>query len=242
MIVSTKGVVLSSFDYSETSIISKIYTRQLGLQSYIIKGVRKKGARLKRNLFSPFTLLSMVVSHKEGEGLKTVREATCYYQSVTTNTDMPKIAVNLYLSELLSRALSAAMHDDELYDFIENTIIQLDTTSENFSGLPVWFAIKLSEHLGLGPLNNYDLRHEYFDMADGKFVAEIPPHNHFLNHELSKIFSEILHVMDAGIQYLLLPYKTRVELLSKLHDYYRLHIPSFGEVKSIQVLTDVLQD
>ncbi len=242
MIISTKGIVLTSFDYSETSIISKIYTRQLGLQSYIVKGVRKKGARLKRNLFSPLSLLSMVVSHKEGEGLKTLKEGSCYYQFSRLTTDISKISVSLYLSELLTRSISSAMHDPDLYDFIEDTIINLDSTKENISGLPLMFAIRLSEFHGLSPLNNYDKNHPYFDLAEGKFVNELPIHNHFIDIDLSKVFSEILHTIDSGIQYLLLPYKTRVELLEKLHEYYRLHIPQFGEIKSVQVLTDILRD
>ncbi|NTW99752.1 MAG: DNA repair protein RecO, partial [Geobacteraceae bacterium] len=78
--MSTRGIVLHSMDYSETSIIVRVYTEQLGLQSYIVKGVRKKGARLKRNLFSPLSVLKLVANHKEGEGLRVLREAACFHQ------------------------------------------------------------------------------------------------------------------------------------------------------------------
>ena len=48
MYSQTKGIVLSSVKYSESSIICKIYTAKLGLQSYIVNGVRKKkGGRRK---------------------------------------------------------------------------------------------------------------------------------------------------------------------------------------------------
>ncbi|MEO6932134.1 MAG: recombination protein O N-terminal domain-containing protein, partial [Chitinophagaceae bacterium] len=40
MILSTKGIVLRSVKYGETSLVSSIYTLSHGLQSYMINGVR----------------------------------------------------------------------------------------------------------------------------------------------------------------------------------------------------------
>ena len=45
MIQQTKGIVLSSIKYAESSIICRIYTESLGLQSYIVNGVRKRKAK-----------------------------------------------------------------------------------------------------------------------------------------------------------------------------------------------------
>ena len=42
MLVTTKGIVLHSLKYSETSIIVRIYTEARGLQSYLFKGIRKE--------------------------------------------------------------------------------------------------------------------------------------------------------------------------------------------------------
>ena len=42
MYSKTKGIVLNSIKYGESSIICRIYTAKLGLQSYLVNGVRKK--------------------------------------------------------------------------------------------------------------------------------------------------------------------------------------------------------
>ena len=42
MLVSTRGIVLYHADYSETSMIARIYTEQFGLQSFIVKGSTEK--------------------------------------------------------------------------------------------------------------------------------------------------------------------------------------------------------
>lgn len=44
-IVSTPAVLLRSFNYSETSRVLRLYTKDLGLVSVMAKGVRKGGAR-----------------------------------------------------------------------------------------------------------------------------------------------------------------------------------------------------
>ena len=44
-VVSTPAVLLRSFNYSETSRILKLYTKDLGLVSVMAKGIRRGGSR-----------------------------------------------------------------------------------------------------------------------------------------------------------------------------------------------------
>ena len=77
MIQQTKGIVLSSIKYAESSIICRIYTESLGLQSYIVNGVRKKKG--KNTYYQPLNILDLEVYHKEKSGfnaLKSVRSTT----------------------------------------------------------------------------------------------------------------------------------------------------------------------
>src|SRR5580700_1042763 len=60
MIHKTKGIVLRTVKYGETSVIVSIYTELFGLQSYIINGIRtssKKKGSAKGNLFQPAAIL-----------------------------------------------------------------------------------------------------------------------------------------------------------------------------------------
>ena len=242
MILSTKGVVLHCMDYSETSIIAKVYTEQLGLQSYIAKGVRKKGARIKRNLFSPLSLIQLVANHKEGEGLRIIRDASCEYQLNGIATDMAKTAVSIYISELLTRSFSAQMADPNLYMFIEETVLNLDRTVGSVAGFPLAFTISLSQFMGFDPHNNFDTGNTYFDMAGGNFCALPPGHSYYFASPLSDRFSEVLTAVNAGVDNIKSDHKTRNELLLKMLEYFRIHIPTFGEIKSMKVLSDVLRD
>ena len=49
MIVNTTAIVLKTFPYGETSLISRCFTKEKGKISFIIKG-----AQSKKNLLSPY--------------------------------------------------------------------------------------------------------------------------------------------------------------------------------------------
>jgi len=242
MIISTKGVVLHCMDYSETSIIARVFTEQLGLQTYIVKGVRKKGARIKRNLFAPLSIIQLVANHKEGEGMRVMRDASCEFQLNGIATDMAKTAVSIYISELLSHTVSAQMADPNLYGFIEDAILNLDRATGAISGFPLSFTIGLTQFMGFDPHNNFSVNDTYFDMEGGNFCSHPPDHPYYLSSPLSNRLSEVLTALNAGVVSIVADHSTRSELLAKMLEYYRIHLPAFGEIKSVQVLSDVLME
>ena len=50
MLLSTPGLVLHTTPYADTSVVAKVFTRQLGVRSYIIKGVRSRTGKVKQNM------------------------------------------------------------------------------------------------------------------------------------------------------------------------------------------------
>ena len=49
----TRAIVLHCIKYSETSVIAKIYTEKLGMQSYMVKGVRAAKSKSKAAMLQP---------------------------------------------------------------------------------------------------------------------------------------------------------------------------------------------
>ena len=74
MYTKTRGIVLHTVKYSETSVIAKIYTERFGLVSYIIKGVRSVKSKTKASLLRPLTLLEMEVANRENKQLQFIKE------------------------------------------------------------------------------------------------------------------------------------------------------------------------
>src|ERR1043165_6122519 len=72
----TKGIVLRTIKYGETSVITAVYTELFGLQSYIVKGVRQstKKAESKSSYFQAAAMLEMEVYHNELKNLQFIKE------------------------------------------------------------------------------------------------------------------------------------------------------------------------
>ena len=69
MVHKTKGIVLRTVKYGETSVIVTIFTELFGLQSYLVNGVRthKPKTGSKAALFQPAAILDLVIYHQETE-------------------------------------------------------------------------------------------------------------------------------------------------------------------------------
>ena len=101
MLHKTRGIVLRSVDYSDSSIIAKIYTEQFGIQSYLIKGAKRKNASIKASLFQSLTLLELVVYKKEQKTLQILKEAgvEIHFNSISNNP--AKTSILFFLNEIL---------------------------------------------------------------------------------------------------------------------------------------------
>jgi len=237
MLHPTKGIVFHSIKYSETSIIVKIYTELFGIQSYLIKGIRNPGSKLKPGIFQPMTLLDLVVYHKVKQSLQSVKEVHLSQPFRTIPFDIRKSSVALFINELAYKAIREEESNPELFDFLWQTCLQLDETEESVAFFPIRFAIRLMQNLGISPQQNHSSRFPLFNMRDGLFQASAPNHPQYLDEEKSKQFADILAADPASR----IPHPaSRDQLLEIILVYYQLHLPGFTGVQSHHILHDVL--
>lgn len=74
MLHKTRGIVLKTTLYSESSVVVQIFTEKFGIQSYLINGVKKPRAKISMNMLQPLHLVDMVVYHKQANGIQRVSE------------------------------------------------------------------------------------------------------------------------------------------------------------------------
>ncbi len=232
MLFKTSGIVLGSTKYSETSLITKIYTTSFGLQSYIVKGARA-GKNRKASFFQPLNILNLEVYHKAGKGLNFLKDFSMDYISKSLRFDMTKSAIAVFMLEIMNAVIREEESNEELYDFLEGEIVKLDSTPTD-SNFHLKFLLDLTKYLGFHP-GEIPADSRCFDLLEGSFVTETPVHQYILPAELSAILKEIsqgkkVQLSAAG----------RAALLEKLLLFYQLHISDFKTVKSHKVLREVL--
>lgn len=240
----TKGIVLKTVRYGETSIIAGIFTEMFGLQSYLINGVRitsKKGSG-KANLLQPGAILDMVVYHNEFRNLQRVKEFKWGYLYENIFFNVFRNAVALFIVELLQRSVKQPEPNPPLFNFIEDAFIHLDKTSDGAAAnFALYFAINLSGFYGFRIADKYSDTKNILDLMEGRFVEEKPNHLYYLENDYSRVISDLLKVMQPSeLGQVKLNQETRRVLLHAFETFYALHIQDFGKMKTLPVLEAVL--
>ncbi|MGZ5135302.1 MAG: DNA repair protein RecO [Flavitalea sp.] len=244
MIHKTKGIVLRTVKYGETSVIVSMYTELFGIQSYIVNGVRissKKGAG-KANLFQPAAILDLVVYHNELKNIQRLKEFRWGYIYNHLFFDVIKNSVALYMIELLQKTLKQPEPNPDLFHFIEDAFLHLDISDGTVvANYPLFFALQLSGFYGFRFSDSYTAKNHFLDLQEGEFVTEQPSHSYFIEADHSFITSQLLKVMQPHeLSQIRLNKETRRVLLQSYQLFYALHIQDFGTMKTLPVLQEVL--
>jgi DNA repair protein RecO (recombination protein O) len=244
MLQKTKGLVMRSVRYGETSLVVTIFTELFGVQSYMVNGVRKistKGAT-SAGMYQPGALLDLVVYHQDHKHLQRIRESAwaCVYRDLYR--DVRKNAVALFMVELLQKCLRQPDPQPDLFYFTEDALRHLDeatpTVTANF---PLYFAIHLSHFFGFRMQDTYDEDHSILDLREGEFVYHTPAYPEWAGNDLSVHISTLLKTIHPeGLQEIHLNREMRRRLLDMILLYYRLHSAEFGEMRSLPVLQAIL--
>ena len=245
MIHKTKGIVLRTVKYGETSVIVTILTELFGLQSYLVNGVRiasRKGGN-KAGMFQPAAILDLVIYHQDSKNLQRLKEYSWnqLYQHIFS--DVVTNAVALFMIELLQKCLKQQENNPELYYFVEDSLLGLDKAGEKVqANFPLFFALHLAGFFGLRIDDNYSERRNILDLQEGYYTEEKPAHPHYLENPLSEYSSHLLKIMQpVELAELNLNKEIRRLLLMSYEDFYSIHIAGFTALKTLPVLRTILE-
>lgn len=227
MLVKTQGIVLGYIKYKETSIIARIFTKELGYQSYIINGVRSNKGKYKIALFQCLTLLDLVVYHKDNKDLHRISEVKCNTPFHSIPFTFNKTSIALILAELISKSIP--VHPDEdLFDFLHYSIATFDELESNQENFLLIFLYKLSRFLGFYPSSFENM---LLQIQEKEKVSTLIHNEPFLFEKITDI--EYQTKIDAN-------FLERRNLLNLFLAYYRVHIENLGELKTLPILKEIL--
>jgi len=237
----TQGIVLQSLRYGDSSLIVKVYTRESGLKSYMVKGAFSRTSKNRAALFQNLHLINYVEAgnpHRSSLGyLKDVQLTTVYHSLPFV---MNKSAIVMYLSELLSKTLTEPESNAPLYDFIEQSLLWLDLSESDYANFPLYFTLELTRYLGFYPKAN-QMQGYCFDMMEGQFAPHYPVHPYYFDAEDADLLSRLLNAPIDVACHIPLNAARRREMLDGIITFMRLHAPVMKGFKSHEVLKSVLE-
>lgn len=245
----TKGIVLRTVKYGETSIIASVYTEIFGLQSYLVNGVRtsgKKGSG-KANLFQSGVILDMVVYHNELKQLQRIKEFKWGYLYKHILQDVVKNTVVLFMVELLTKCLKQPEENPDLFYFMEDALLHLDEGDDKtVAGYPLFFLVQLTYFLGIPPQSATVLQTKepqlYFDLREGVFTNHTPDHHYYIQQPHTSVLINLLQVRQPQeLQEVNMSGDSKRRLMAAMEEYYQLHITDFGTMRTVPILREILK-
>lgn len=236
MLTKTQAIVLHSLKYGESRLIVDMFTRTFGRQSFIVSIPKTSKGKIKKQFFQPLTLLEIETDIRPKLQLQKLNDVRLLTPFASIPFEPDKLAISLFVAEFLYYALRSEQRNELLYDYLEYSIMWLDGQQANFANFHIVFLLRLTRFLGFYPnMDDYE-DGDYFDLRESEFMRNLPVHRDFLHpEEAQKV--QLMMRMDFPTMHLFrMSHDDRNRLLEISIKYYRLHLPDFPEMKSIEVL------
>lgn len=236
MLYKTRGIVLHSIPYNDKYYIIYMYTEAFGRASYLVSRSRGKKSTVSNALFMPLSILDMEVDHKNKRDLHRIRETKLCFPFTEIFTDPVRNVVALFLAEVILRVVKETKPDPRLFDYLYRSIELLEISEKGIANFHLVFLLQLLSYMGVFPNIEAYQEGAYFDMQNGVFLDHIPTHRHYLNREESQVFARLFRISYENMSLYTFSRQERVDIINRILEYYRLHLPEVGELKSVSIM------
>jgi len=184
--------------------------------------------------------LDMIVYHKNTGNVQRIKELKNTPLLQTIAYDVIKSSIAIFLNEVLYKAVKQQAADENSFGFIFSAIEWLDHQTEGLANFHLLFLIQLTRYLGFYPDRYLAGDADYFDMKNGVFCKYKPDTVLYLSPPHTQNFALLLQCSFENMPLLKLTNDDRRYLIQKLLEYYALHIEGFGNIRSHEVLEEIL--
>jgi len=237
MLVHTKAIIISALKYGEADLIVKAYTLSDGLCTYMLKGVLKsRKGKFKASMFQSLTQLDIVANHRGGGKLEYLREAKVIGNYQTLHTHPVKLAMVMFLAEMLRNAIREEEKNEALFHYLEYGFQFLDST-DKIANFHLLFLLNLTRYLGFQPETGMkDL--PVFNLLDGVF-QDFSSNDYCIEGKNVDLLKSLLGTDFDALPLIKMNQTSRNDFLNMLLLYYELHIEGFRKPKSLSVLNEI---
>ena len=238
MIRKTRGIVLHTTRYGESSLVVHCYTEQSGRQTFMVKGVRKSRKQNRSNLFQALFILDFEIYHKDSREIQLVKEVNRALPLNSLPFDITKSTQAIFMAEILYRVVREEEPNPMLANFLISSIQYLDTMEEPSPDFHIIFMFQLSKHLGFYPQKNFGEGHFFFNLVSGQFITHAGEPETHLDREASELWNRYLLTDIQSVNKEKFNGSQRKLTLDNLVRFYKLHVEGMGEIRSLEVLHD----
>tara|TARA_B100000953_G_scaffold298983_1_gene297396 strand:- start:493 stop:1161 length:669 start_codon:yes stop_codon:yes gene_type:complete len=150
LLLSSKGLVLKVFPYSDTSIISNIFTDDYGKLTFIVKGIRKPKKPLL-SILQPFNLIELQYYYKRDRGIQLIKEADIIISFEKLRNNFSTIIIGSTILNIINKVFEKEYSNDVVFRLIYKTLNKLSDINYHNKIYFLFFIFHLNKQLGFMP-------------------------------------------------------------------------------------------
>ena len=169
-------------------------------------------------LLQPLTMLDLVVYKKENADIQRMSEMRCLHAYESIPYDVRKSTISLFLAEVLYKCVREEGPSEELFGFLEQSLLIFDHLEDHFQNFHLQFLMRLSRFLGYGVDASQGFR-EHFTGGGRAVVERLMGESYGADIAMGRSF--------------------RRTVLDHLVDFYKLHNDGLADIRSLGVLKEI---
>ena len=150
MLIDVEGIIINTKNYSDTSKIVDIFTKEYGVIGVMAKGCKSLKSNL-RSVTDKLTYAKFTIFYKKDK-LSILSEASSINNFSNIKKDIEKISYASFLIDLTNQVYKQS-EDTELYDLLISSLIKIN---DNFNPLIITNIVELKYLNYLGVMPNLD--------------------------------------------------------------------------------------
>lgn len=239
MLVKTRAIVLHSVKYGDSQLIVDMFTEELGRIAFVLRMTSSRKVKFRRPYFQNLNILSIEFDYRPNSKLQKLSDARVLVPYVGIPFSSTKLAISLFLSELLNYSTRLEQVNRPLFLFLLDSLEWLDKATGKLANFHILFMLKLTSYLGFSPNIEAFGNYRFFDLVEGCFVSDMPLGHRFLEATEALVMAKLLRLDYNTMHLMLMSHEQRSYCLDVILLYYRLHIPDFPVMKSLGVLKNL---
>ena len=221
----TEAIVIYSFPFKDKKYMVEMFTREHGRVSFV-----------HRQRLQPLSIMSIVTGGTRPRLLSA--DIALAYKSL--NYDPYKLSIGFFIADFLRYATRDEPRNTAFYDYVRQSLEWLDIVPQSYANFHLVLMMRTAQFLGFAPDTEGYRDGMLFDLREAQFVGAPPlTHGDFLRADDARHFVTLMRMSFATMHLFRLTKAQRNEIVDHIIRYYRLHIPSFPEMKSLDVLREL---
>ena len=193
MIVKNQAIVIKSFSYGDTSLISRLILNDGNKISLLIKGAKSIKSN-KNALFQPLNLINIDYYHKDSRDIQIYKEATLLNGFMDIRKSFDCIKYSLCMIDFIDKTLAKHNNEDVIFNLLHDCLLKMN--NKNKKSVFIYFLLMYSHYSGysITNLNFQSFNISFSDNFEYENIKKL-----IMNYDHDYIIKEMIYLIGLNM-------------------------------------------